>query len=81
MNQNLLSFLEGSDQWEELIIVSCTEILFPESWVHLLVDVEPIDTTKSKIRRRMYYYLQQGRRTLGIFPKAVSPQTAQLGKV
>ena len=35
--------------------------------------VKPIDTPKSKWRR-IYYYLQQ-RRTLGIFPKSVSPHS------
>ena len=48
--------------------------MLPENWVHLLVGVEPIDTTKPKMgRRRIYYDFQQVRGTPGTFPKAVSP--------
>lgn len=40
------------------------------NWAGFLVSIEPKDTAKPKIRRR----------TLGIFPKAVSPTTEELGK-
>ena len=40
--------------------------------------VEPKDATKSGEGR--IYYLQYVRRTPGIFPEAVSPGTAKLGK-
>ena len=43
-------------------------LLLLENWVHFLVGVKPIDTTKPNPRRRIYY-LQQVRRTLRIFPK------------
>ena len=55
-------------------------LLLPKNWVSLLVGIEPIDTAKPKIGRRKDYYLQQIRRTPGIFSKAVSPLTAKLGK-
>lgn len=38
-----------------------------------------MDTIKPKIQRRKDYYSQQGR-TPGVFPKAVSPLIAKLGK-
>ena len=56
-------------------------ILLSESLVCPLAGVEPKDTTKPKIyqEKGLIYYLQQVR-TLVIFPKVVSPQTAELGK-
>ena len=47
-----------------------------------MVGNEATDTTKSKFVKGTFAdYLQQVRRTPGIFPKAASPQTAKLGKV
>ena len=53
--------------------------MLPQNWVHLLVGVEPKDTTKPKLRRRKDLLPAASRGTPGIFPKAVSPQTAKLG--
>ena len=53
--------------------------VLPENWVRLLVGVAPIDTTKRRLGERRIYYLQQVRRTPGIFPKAASPQQQNWG--
>lgn len=56
---------------------------FNENWlvllenrVHLLVGVAPEDTTNLKTGRKIYY-LQQVRRTQGIFPEAVTSPAAK----
>ena len=55
-------------------------IMIPQNWVHLLVGIKPKDTTKPKSRKRKDLLFAKVRGTPGIFPKAVSPQTAKLGK-
>ena len=46
-----------------------------------MVDVKPLDATKPKIRRRKYLLLlAASKENTQIFPKAVSPQKAKLGK-
>ena len=56
--------------------LSFDQVLLPEKLVHLLVGVEPKDTTKPKIwRRKDFSLLVASRETPGIFPKAVSSQT------
>ena len=51
------------------------------NWIHPLVGVQPVDTAKPKVgRRKGYCHMQQVRKNTGIFPKAVSPQTAKLGR-
>ena len=45
------------------------------------MDVEPLDATKLKIRGRKYFLLlAASKENTQIFPKAVSPQKARLGK-
>ena len=47
--------------------------VLPKNWVHLLVGVEPIDTTKPKRgRRKDLLLLVASKENTGIFPKAVS---------
>lgn len=48
---------------------------------HFLENVEPVGTTKPKIRRRKDLLLAASKENTGIFPKAMSPQPAKLGKV
>ena len=55
--------------------------LLPENQVCLLVLRQQTQPSQSLWEGTFDDYLQQVRRTPGIFPKAVSPQTAKLGKV
>ena len=51
-----------------------------KKWVCLLIGIKPKDTQPShRWREGRIYYLQQVRRTLGIFPKAISPQQQNWG--
>lgn len=53
-----------------------------EIWVHVLEDRQPKDSqARDQLGEGRTYYLQQARRTVGIFPKVVSSQTAKLGEV
>ena len=55
--------------------------LLSENWICLLVDVKPLYATKLKIRKRKYLLLlAASNENTWIFPKAVSPQKAKLGK-
>ena len=47
---------------------------YPKNWVHVLVGVEPKDTTRPKIRRRKDLLLAASKENMGNFPKAVLPQ-------
>ena len=54
--------------------------LLPENWICLLVDGEPLDTTKPKIRRRKYLLsLAASKRTHGPFPKQYLPKKQNWG--
>ena len=56
-------------------------LLMSENRVCCLVGAKPKDTTKPTIRkRRIYYHLQQVRKTLGIFSQAVSAWIQNLGR-
>ena len=50
----------------------------PENWIHFLL-IKPKVKQSQKLEGRIYY-LQQVRGTLEIFPKAVSPRTAEWGR-
>ena len=63
---------------ELLLFCDVFVILLPRIWVCFLVGIRPKDTTKPKIERKKDY-LQQVRRTLGIFSKAVFPRILRLG--
>ena len=53
-----------------------------EIWLHFLEDIKPKDShARDQLGEGRTYYLQQARRTLRIFPKVVSSQTAKLGEV
>ena len=58
---------------------SSNVLLLPEYWVHLLIGVEQKIQPSPRAGKGRTYYLQQVRRTLGIFPKAVFT-TVILGK-
>ena len=51
-----------------------------KTWLHLLVGMEPKDTTKTKIRKRKDLLLVASKRPPEMFPKAVSLPTAKVGK-
>ena len=55
-------------------------IMLPENCVCLLVGIEPKDTTKPKSRRKKDLLLAASEENTRDLPKAVSPQTAKLGK-
>ena len=51
----------------------------PENWIHFLL-IKPKVKQSQKLEEGRIYYLQQVRGTLEIFPKAVSPRTAEWGR-
>ena len=61
-------------------IISCGELALPKNRVCLLVGVKPKGTTKPKSRRRKNLLLAASRRTQGIFPKAVYPNS-KIGEI
>ena len=71
-----LTHLQDTVQPRSVQTTLCPKVLLPENWAGLLMGVKPIGTTKPKIGRRkdgrIFFYLQQIRRMLGIFSEAVS---------
>ena len=56
-------------------------LILPKNWAHLLVGVKPKTQPSQRSGERKIYYLQQVRRTPGIFAKAVSLRISKMGEV
>ena len=55
-------------------------LLLPENWVHVLLSVEPKDTTRPKFRRRKDLLLAASKENTGDLSQSMYPQTAKLEK-
>ena len=56
-------------------------LVFPENWVHLLVGVEPIDTTKPKMGRRKDLLLATSKENTGDLSQSSVCPNSKNGKV